>query len=124
MKNQPNCEIATAKEKSSIFQLKRVSSDLDNLNECRARQRDALEVKERQLAEALERERQAQWTTFEFGGSFLSMTRSLDSLERVTMRCSMSTKGPPSKLRKGPELARHGEEEAAGHGGAQSTLLS
>ena len=42
-----------------LLQLKRVSSDLDNLNECRSRQRDQIEAKERHLAEAMERERQA-----------------------------------------------------------------
>ena len=46
-------------KKKPFLQLKRVSSDLDNLHECRSRQRDAIEVKERHLAESAERERQS-----------------------------------------------------------------
>ena len=48
-----------------------------------------------------------QWSTFELGGFFLSVTVSLSS--------DMSIKGPLSQLRKGPMLARDREEEAAGN---------
>ena len=42
-----------------FFQLRRVSCDVDNLHSSRARQKGVIELKERQVAEANERERQA-----------------------------------------------------------------